>query len=588
MLKRTSLILASTLAYACAEDTNETRTSVSSHSEIDQEQNYTDATDFNIRNGKVDSTNVHSVTALLAYQSAGGDWLVMCSGSLMSTKRNKFLTAAHCVFPQGILDITSSKYRVYFSNGQKLTSFFSVSSVAVNPRYSMKDPIEKAGQHDYAVLTLQQSVPKDQDIGAVIPFYYGDSTLAGGTQVTVVGFGTTESLDAGIIRRFGTSVVTASDSPGSLVMKPGPSGQGICSGDSGGPAIAMINGAPRVVGVASWIASNPFIEKNDISSGIQMCKNLAETNHASLAADGTNENKLWLAAQLGDSIGNEPASPKNLVAKNGSKNNGVSLSWLDSSNNETGFKIERKISNGKYEVIHTAKPNITSYEDVISGNRLDATYRVRSTNGIILSKYSNQASLSGSTPTGTVPSDPKNLVAIMDSGSSVTLKWEDTSKDETGFRIYVPMMGPAVQGQSSRNLIGTARMNATSLTLNYVDQTYLVVAFNNIGESEPAAVSLIMLQIPKSPSKVTAKKLSSTSVQLNWSDMSTDEAGFKVYKVIPASGSGKPTYSMLTKVDRNIATFTYKSAKAGDQYIVVAFNDAGESQKPKTAIPFPR
>jgi hypothetical protein len=176
----------------------------------------------------------------------------------------------------------------------------------------------------------------------------------------------------------------------------------------------------------------------------------------------------------------------------------------------------------------------------------------------------------------------------MNSGTSVTLKWEDMSKDETGFRIYVPMMGPAVQGQSSRNLIGTAQTNATSLTINYVDQTYLVVAFNNIGESEPAAVNLTMLQIPKSPSKVTAKKLSSTSVQLNWSDMSTDEAGFKVYKVIPASGSGKPTYSMLTKVDRNIVTFTYKSAKAGDQYIVVAFNDAGESQKPKTAIPFPR
>jgi hypothetical protein len=585
MITRTSLILFSTLAYACAEDPNETRTSVSSKSEINQEQDYKDATDFNIRNGTVDSNNLHSVTALLGYQNADGEWLVMCSGSLMSAQRNKFLTAAHCVFPDRKLDTTSSRYQVYFSNGKDLLSFYSVSRIAVNPRYSINDPIEIAGQHDYAVLTLEKDVPKDKNIGEVIPFYYGDSALASGTKVTVVGFGTTESVDAGIIRRFGTSVVTSTDSPGGLVMKPGPSGQGICSGDSGGPAIAMINGALRVVGVASWIASNKI---DGDPTPVQMCKNLAETNHASLAADGSNANKLWLATQLGDSIGSEPASPKNLVAKNGSKDNRVNLTWLDSSNNETGFKIERKIGKGNYEVIHSTKSNITSYEDLVSGNRSDASYRVRATNGILLSQYSNQASLSGSTPTGIAPFAPKNLVVIADSGSAVTLKWDDMSKDETGFRIYVPIMGPAVQGQPTRNLIGTAGTNATTLTLNYVDQTYMVVAFNSVGESEPASAILAPLQIPKSPSKVTAKKLSSTSVQLNWSDMSTDEAGFKVYKVIAASGSGKPTYSMLGKVDKNTATFTYKSAKAGDQYIVVAFNDAGESQKPKTTVAFPK
>jgi hypothetical protein len=56
--------------------------------------------------------------------------------------------------------------------------------------------------------------------------------------------------------------------------------------------------------------------------GLQRILSLIPRN---LAAYGSNEKKLWLAKQLGDSIGSKPASPKNLVAKNGSANKRVRL-----------------------------------------------------------------------------------------------------------------------------------------------------------------------------------------------------------------------------------------------------------------------
>ena len=58
-----------------------------------------------------------------------------------------------------------------------------------------------------------------------------------------------------------------------------------------------------------------------------------------------------------------PAAPSNL-AITAVQSNQVSLSWTDNSNNETGFKIQRKQGvTGTYTTIVTTGANVTAYND---------------------------------------------------------------------------------------------------------------------------------------------------------------------------------------------------------------------------------
>ena len=69
-----------------------------------------------------------------------------------------------------------------------------------------------------------------------------------------------------------------------------------------------------------------------------------------------------------------PIPPTNLVATL-SPLITVNLSWIDNSTNETGFKIERKVSGGEYTLIGTTDADKTTFSD--SGLSLGVTYTYR-------------------------------------------------------------------------------------------------------------------------------------------------------------------------------------------------------------------
>jgi uncharacterized protein (TIGR02145 family) len=83
-----------------------------------------------------------------------------------------------------------------------------------------------------------------------------------------------------------------------------------------------------------------------------------------------------------------PLSPENLEG-NPISINGVHLIWIDRSNNETGFKIERKLDDGAFEVIGTTAENITTFDDNGLTPCLAYTYRVYSYNADGNSVYSS-------------------------------------------------------------------------------------------------------------------------------------------------------------------------------------------------------
>ena len=124
-----------------------------------------------------------------------------------------------------------------------------------------------------------------------------------------------------------------------------------------------------------------------------------------------------------------PAAPSNLTITS-LVSNRVSLSWSDNSNNETGFKIQRKQGvTGTYIDIRTTAANVTSFNDSPVTDGTLYYYRVCATNPAGDSAFSNETN--GTTPLA----KPTSATATAVSSSRINLTWIDNSASETGYKI---------------------------------------------------------------------------------------------------------------------------------------------------------
>ncbi len=87
-----------------------------------------------------------------------------------------------------------------------------------------------------------------------------------------------------------------------------------------------------------------------------------------------------------------PISPTNLDATSVSSSE-IKLTWNDQSNNETGFKIERRATAnaGSFSEINTVDANTTEFTDSALSFMTSYTYRIRAYNANGNSTYSNEA-----------------------------------------------------------------------------------------------------------------------------------------------------------------------------------------------------
>ena len=94
-----------------------------------------------------------------------------------------------------------------------------------------------------------------------------------------------------------------------------------------------------------------------------------------------------------------PSAPSSLLASAVSSSQ-VNLTWVDTSSNETGFKIERSTSTVPWAQIGTTGTNVTSYSSTGLSASTAYSYRVRATNATGDSLYSNTASATTSAIVG--------------------------------------------------------------------------------------------------------------------------------------------------------------------------------------------
>ena len=179
---------------------------------------------------------------------------------------------------------------------------------------------------------------------------------------------------------------------------------------------------------------------------------------------------------------NAPSAPSGLTATVVSSMQ-VNLSWTDNSNNEFGFKIERKTgAGGTYAQAGTVGVGVTDYQDFGLTCETNYYYRVRANNSTGDSDYSNEANTTTSACPLFAPQAPSSLQATAVSASQVNLIWTDNSNNEDGFKIERKTGSGGTYLLISTTSANVASYSDTGLSAG-TTYYYRVYAYNSAGNS---------------------------------------------------------------------------------------------------------
>ncbi|NQT27503.1 glycoside hydrolase family 9 protein [candidate division KSB1 bacterium] len=181
----------------------------------------------------------------------------------------------------------------------------------------------------------------------------------------------------------------------------------------------------------------------------------------------------------GGVIADPPAVPDELTLGALSSHQ-ISVSWSDNSDDEHGFKIERKTGeNGVYSQIASVNTDTTSITD---NGLLPSTpyyYRVRAYNSGGNSEYSAESSIN----TLGGPLSPSELSVTPSSSSQMDLSWTDNATDEDGFKIERKTINASDWSEIAEVGVDETIYSDTDLSMG-MTYYYRVYAFNIDGISD--------------------------------------------------------------------------------------------------------
>ena len=249
----------------------------------------------------------------------------------------------------------------------------------------------------------------------------------------------------------------------------------------------------------------------------------------------------------------------------------VSLAWDDASDNEAGFKVERSTDGLRFTQIALVPADSPAFSSANLTSGTKYFFRVRAYNAGDSSAYSNVVEI---TTLPDVPTAPVGLTASGITTSTINLSWTDGSTNESGFKIE----------RSTDNIafveIGFTAADVTTFSNSSLPAGtryyYRVRASNATGDSaySNVAEATTLSDTPTAPSSLAASAISSSRVDLQWTDSSTNETGFKVERSTDGTN-----FSQLATVGRDVTTYSSRSLTADTKYYyrVRAYNAAGDS-----------
>jgi hypothetical protein len=215
----------------------------------------------------------------------------------------------------------------------------------------------------------------------------------------------------------------------------------------------------------------------------------------------------------------------------------------------------------------------------VNGNTLDAKFLRE--NGAIADYFRIVKGTVAPVP----PAAPTNLIATTFSSSQINLSWTDNANNENGFKVEQSTDGIAFT-QIAMLASNTVSFSVTGLTASTTYQ-YRVVSFNDAGNSSfsntaSATTFAAPPPLPAAPSALTAAAVSSTRINLAWTDNSSNESGFKIER---CKNPNCTNFAQIAQVGANVTTFadTTVTKNTAYSYRVRAFNAAGNSSYSNTA-----
>jgi hypothetical protein len=310
---------------------------------------------------------------------------------------------------------------------------------------------------------------------------------------------------------------------------------------------------------------------------------VAASNPAGISAYSNAANATTQSATI-------PNAPTGVSASASTTAVAVTITWTDASGDEDGFYVYRNTSNTTTgaTLLNAPLAGIQTYTDNATNNpsappAIGTTYYywVSAHNGAGESaKTAASQNATGGVTTLNVPAAPTSLTATATSTTQIDLAWTDNATNETGYTVE--RRSPA--GSGSYSTVTTLSAGATSYSNTGLTEStqyeYRVYATNAAGNSANSNAAS-KFTIPATPTGLTATAVSSSQINLAWTDVSTGNTGQRIERRTP-SGSG--SYSTLTTVSATATTYsdTGLTASTSYEYRIVATN-ADYDSSPSTA-----
>lgn len=254
----------------------------------------------------------------------------------------------------------------------------------------------------------------------------------------------------------------------------------------------------------------------------------------------------------------------------------INLTWTDNSNNEEGFIIQRKRpSSQTWDDIAIVEANVTSYRSKSLTQETAYQYRVCAFIDIE-SDWSNTAS---TTTLGAPPTAPAPFTATPVSQTQINLAWTDNSDNEDSFRIewkQGPVNSPNTWDPLASDLANITTRQHTGRTAD-TEYSYRICAHNQWGDSVwVTATARTFKNVPAAPTNLTATAISSSQINLTWTDNANNEIGFKIERALSSSGP----WNQVGTTEENVTAFNNNTGLTGGTtyyYRVCAYNNGGNS-----------
>jgi hypothetical protein len=298
------------------------------------------------------------------------------------------------------------------------------------------------------------------------------------------------------------------------------------------------------------------------------------------------------------------------VTGNGN-NKRVTLTWVDNSQKEAGFTVQRASDVNFKTGLRTfaVGPNVLTYQDSTVANNTAYWYRVFATGGTVgdtqtagfptmfADSVSNVLPVVVGTAGATAPSAPTGLAAAPPTGPQVSLTWNDTATNETGFVLErCTVVPPATNCSNFAQIAAPGPRNNTG-TVTYTDATvnpgstysYQVKAVNGAGSSAYSTLAS-PVTVPAAPAAPTGFTVAVApangnkyAATLNWS-YGTNPTNFTIQR---ATNLSFTTGLNTSTIAGNLRTATQTLNNNTTYYYRIRANTPAGSSGWTNVLPFP-